>query len=135
MQVFDAPTRETCTVRRIRTNTALQAFVTLNDPVYVECAQALARRIVREAPGDDAARARHGCRLATQRAATDAEVDALVGLVASQRAHFAEHAEEAVQLATDPLGPLADGDEPVELAVWSVAANVLLNLDEVLTKP
>ena len=48
MSTFDAPSRELCTVRRIRTNTPLQAFVTLNDPVYVEAAQALARRIVRE---------------------------------------------------------------------------------------
>ena len=48
MATFDAPSRETCTLRRIRTNTPLQAFVTLNDPVYVEAAQALARRIVKE---------------------------------------------------------------------------------------
>src|SRR5207244_3435749 len=57
MATFDAPSRETCTVRRIRTNTPLQAFVTLNDPVYVEAAQALARRVIKEggaSPADGA---------------------------------------------------------------------------------
>ena len=63
MTTFDAPSRETCTVRRIRTNTPLQTFVTLNDPVYVEAAQALARRIVREAASDLEARARFGLAL------------------------------------------------------------------------
>src|SRR5207245_10274683 len=48
MAAFDAPSRETCAIRRVRTNTPLQAFVTLNDPVYVEAAQALARRIMKE---------------------------------------------------------------------------------------
>ena len=47
MAQFDAPNREVCTVRRIRTNTPLQALVTLNDPVYVEAAQSLARRMMR----------------------------------------------------------------------------------------
>ena len=48
MAVFDAPSREICAIRRVRTNTPLQSLVTLNDPVYVEAAQALARRIVRD---------------------------------------------------------------------------------------
>ena len=63
MATFDAPSRETCTVRRIRTNTPLQALVTLNDPVYVEAAQALARRIVREGGATAEERAEFGLRL------------------------------------------------------------------------
>src|SRR5437762_4327071 len=50
MATFDAPSRETCSLRRIRTNTPLQAFVTMNDPAYVEASQALARRIMRGCP-------------------------------------------------------------------------------------
>ena len=60
MATFDAPSREICTVRRVRTNTPLQAFVTLNDPVYVEAAQALARRIVAEGGVDAEDRVRFG---------------------------------------------------------------------------
>src|SRR5207245_7531730 len=63
MTTFDAPSREICVVRRIRTNTPLQAFVTLNDPVYVEIAQALARRIVKEGGKTDAERDRKSTRL------------------------------------------------------------------------
>src|SRR3712207_9502045 len=62
---FDAPSREICTVRRTPTNTPLQAFVTLNDPCFVECAQALARRIVREGGSDSATRARWALALVT----------------------------------------------------------------------
>ncbi|MFT5288131.1 MAG: hypothetical protein ACI8QS_001901 [Planctomycetota bacterium] len=134
LQVFDAPTRETCTIRRIRTNTALQAFVTLNDPVFVECAQALGRRMLREVDGDDAARAAYGLQLATQRPPQPAEIAAIVALVEENRAHYADQLEEARLLCSDPLGPLADSEDPVEFAAWTVAGNVLLNLDEVLTK-
>ena len=63
MTTFDAPSREVCSVRRIRTNTPLQAFVTLNDPVYVEAAQALARRIVHEGGASPEERCRYALRL------------------------------------------------------------------------
>ena len=63
MATFDAPSREVCTVRRPRTNTPLQALVTLNDPVYVEAAQALARRMVREGGSTDPERAVRGLSL------------------------------------------------------------------------
>ena len=71
MTTFDAPTRETCTSRRFRTNTPLQAFVTLNDPAYVEAAQALARRIVREGGETAEERARFGLELALVRPADE----------------------------------------------------------------
>src|SRR4029077_4623659 len=81
MATFDAPSRELCTVRRIRTNTPLQAFVTLNDPVYVEAAQALARRIVREGGKSRADRARFGLRLCLVRPPRDEQVQQLVALL------------------------------------------------------
>ncbi len=80
MAVFDAPSREICAIRRIRTNTPLQSFVTLNDPVYVEAAQALARRIVREGGTNVASRVRHGLRLCLCRPPRPEQVEPLVDL-------------------------------------------------------
>jgi hypothetical protein len=131
---FDAPSRETCTVRRIRTNTPLQAFVTLNDPVYVEAAQALARRIVREGGTTAEDRAHYGLRLCLGRPPRPEQVRQVVTLFEAGLAHYRQDADAARKLATDPLGPLPECLDPAELAAWTVAANVLLNLDGVLTK-
>ncbi len=106
MATFDAPSRELCTVRRIRTNTPLQAFVTLNDPVYVEAAQALARRIVIEGGATTADRARFALKLCLVRPPRDEQVLQLVALYTDELAHFKADVKSAEQLATDPLGPL-----------------------------
>ena len=134
MATFDAPNREVCTVRRTRTNTPLQALVTLNDPVYVEAAQALARRIVAEGGATVADRVRHGVRLALGRPATESEITRLVKLHASVHAGFKADPEAAKKMATDPLGPLPATLAPADLAAWTTVANVLLNLDEVVMK-
>ncbi len=134
MATFDAPSREVCAVRRIRTNTPLQAFVTLNDPVYVEAAQALARRIVKEGGTTVEERARYGLRLALARPPVDEQVKRVVALYESEREHYRKDAKAAQAMATDPLGPLPAGMEPDDLAAWTVIGNVLLNLDGVLTK-
>jgi hypothetical protein len=134
MATFDAPSREICSVRRIRTNTPLQAFVTLNDPVYVEASQALARRIVTEGGASIEDRVRFALRLALSRPPAAEQVDGLATLYRSERAHYATDRAAAVALATEPLGPLPGGMDPAELAAWTTVANVLLNLDGVLTK-
>lgn len=134
MEAFDAPNREICAVRRLRTNTPLQAFVTLNDPVFVEAAQGLARRLVREGGARDVDRIQYAFDLALGRAPTIEERETLLELLASERAHYLEHLEEANLLATEPLGPLPDGLEAPEAAAWTVFANVLLNLDALLVK-
>ena len=134
MTTFDAPSREFCVPRRIRTGTPLQALVTLNDPAFVEMAQAMARRIVREGGDSEQQRARWALELALCREAGQDEVDRLVGLFDSERAHYALNVEEARQLAEDPLGPVPDGMDPSELAAWTVVANVIMNLDEFLTR-
>lgn len=134
MATFDAPSRETCTVRRVRTNTPLQAFVTLNDPVYVEAAQALARRIVREGGTTPEEGARFGLRLCLCRPPTAEQVHHVAALFESERQHYAKDAKAALALATEPLGPLPTGMDAVELAAWTVVANVLLNMDRVLMK-
>ncbi len=131
---FDAPSREVCTVRRPRTNTPLQALVTLNDPVYVEAAQALARRMA--AGGETVKdRARLGFRLCLARPPEEAELARLLDLFQAARKGFANAPEQARRMATDPLGPAPDGADVVELATWTAVANVLLNLDETLMRP
>lgn len=135
MLAFDAPSREVCTVRRIRTNTPLQALVTLNDPVYIEAAQAMARRVLREAPEPDLdARLRYAYLLAACRPPEDAELETLRALYNDGVDHFSKDGAVALAMATDPLGPAPPASDPAELASWTVVSNVLLNMDEILTK-
>ena len=134
MTTFDAPSRETCSLRRFRTNTPLQAFVMMNDPVYVEAAQALARRIMKEGGSSPAERAAFGLRLCLVRPPTKEQTDALVKLFESELAHCRGDPAAAAKLATEPHGPLPDGMDPADAAAWTVVANVLLNLDGVLMK-
>jgi hypothetical protein len=134
MATFDAPSREVCSVRRIRTNTPLQAFVTLNDPAYVEAAQALARRIVHEGGASPEERSRYALRLCQVAPPQPKQVGELVSLLLSERKHFRKDLKAAHALATEPLGQLPAGLDESELAAWTVVANVLLNLDGVLTR-
>src|SRR5207247_828532 len=89
MAAFDAPSREVCTLRRVRSNTPLQALVTLNDPVYIEAAQALARRIA-EHGGSAADKARYGFRLCLARLPKDGELGPLVSLYEETRKDYAK---------------------------------------------
>jgi hypothetical protein len=134
MTTFDAPSRETCTIRRSRTNTPLQAFVTLNDPVYVEASQALARRIVKEGGATAEERARFALRLCLARPPQAEQVKQVLALYESEREHYGKDAAAALKLATEPLGPLPPGMEAADAAAWTVVANVLLNLDGVMAK-
>ena len=137
MATFDAPNREVCTIRRPRTNTPLQALVTLNDPVYVEAAQGLARRMVREGGSTAADRAARGFRLVVARQPSTVEVERLVSLHDEVTADYHRDPAAARAMATEPLGPLpADlGGDVVDLAAWTVVANVILNLDEAFMCP
>jgi hypothetical protein len=135
MTTFDAPSRELCTVRRINTNTPLQALVTLNDPAYIEAAQALARRMVKETAGNKLEdRLAKGLQLALIRPAQPNEIAALAKLYETRRAYYAAHPEEASKFATDPLGPLPEGLAATELAALTAVGNVILNLDEFVTR-
>jgi hypothetical protein len=134
LTTFDAPSFELCMVKRGRTNTPLQALALLNDLTYVEAARALAERMLREAPGEDAARLRHGFRLATGRAPTEAESELLAGGLAGHLATFAaapEDAEAFVRNGDSAPDPALDR---VQLAAYTAVAGVLLNLDETITK-
>ena len=134
MVTFDAPSRETCTFRRLPTNTPLQAYVTLNDPVYVEAAQALGRRLVREGGATTEDRIRFGLNLVLARPPEKSQITELKTLFETELTHYQDADQEAVKLATHPLGTLPGGLSAAEAAAWTVVANVLLNLDGVLTK-
>ena len=136
MVAFDATSREYCAVSRVRTNTPLQALVTLNDPVYVEAAQALARRVLAETGNDHDrdARIRLAFRLALLRPPRDAETARLAALLDNERAHYRSDRKQAERVATAPIGPAPEGVDIAELAAWTVVCNVILNLDEFLTK-
>jgi mono/diheme cytochrome c family protein len=134
MATFDAPDRTVCTVKRVPTNTPLQALVTLNDPVYVECAQALARKIVAEGGASVREKAAYGFRRCLARAPKDPEVNRLVALFEEMRAKFAADKTKATAMATEPLGALPPGMDVTDLAAWTVVGNVLLNLDEMFLK-
>jgi mono/diheme cytochrome c family protein len=134
MVTFDAPDRNVCAVKRPRTNTPLQALVTLNDPVFVEAAQALARRLVKEGGATVEARAAHGFRLCLTRPPQPAELERLVNLYREARERFAADPKAAAAMATEPIGPMPAGMDTVDLAAWTVVGNVLLNLDEMLAR-
>lgn len=134
MTTFDASSREVCTMRRIRTNTPLQALVTLNDPVYVEAAQALARRIVSDASSTAQDRAGYGFELCLSRPPSEAELQSIVRLYELALGRFQADPDQATRMATDPIGPAPAGQNVAELAAWTVVANMLLNLDEALAR-
>jgi hypothetical protein len=133
LTTFDATSREACTLKRSRSNTPLQALVTLNDPVYVEAAQALGRRMA-AAPGSRREQLTQGVRLCLARVPSNAELDRLEQLYTQAHAAYSERPEAARSWAENPLGPLPAGAAPADYAAWTLVANVLLNLDEFLMK-
>jgi hypothetical protein len=135
MAALDAPNRDVCSIRRVRTNTPLQAYVTLNDPAYVEAAQALARRILREGGTSSADRCRYALSLCLVRPPEAKQVEQLLALwTSAEEEYFRTDAKAAHVLAKSPLAQSSNDKDAAELAAWTVVANVLLNLDGVLTK-
>ena len=133
MATFDAPNREVCTLRRSVTNTPLQALVTMNDPVYVESAQALAR-VMLSYNGPIQDQIAVGFERCVLRPPTEDELTSLNELFEETQTTLTSQPDNAAKLATDPLGPLPDGMNPVTAAAMTVVSNVLLNLDEMFLK-
>jgi hypothetical protein len=130
---FDAPSREVACERRPRTNTPLQALAVLNDKAFVEPAAALARRMVTEVKGGEREQAVYGFRLCVARRPAAAEVDLLLGLYQENLAKYQKDSAAAKAMVGLLPPPSAKVDQ-AELAAWTVVANVLLNLDETITK-
>ncbi len=137
LQTFDAPNGDASCVRRLRSNTPLQALTSLNEPQFVEAAQALARRTVAEGGKTDEQRIRYAFRQVLSRAPNAKESRILLDLLAKQRARVAEGWVSATELATGrngTPGELPDGITPTTLAAYTAVSRALLNLDEAITK-
>ncbi|MBC8355662.1 MAG: PSD1 domain-containing protein [Planctomycetes bacterium] len=135
MLMFDAGSGEVCQIRRIRTNTPLQALVTLNDPVYIEAAGGLASRVLHEqSEADTAARVSRAFRIVLVRPPTEQETARLGSMYESTLAEFQadEAAVESLIKSSNVAVPAKA--QKAELAAWIVVANVLLNLDETLMR-
>jgi hypothetical protein len=142
---FDATSREFCTVRRVRTNTPLQALTLLNDEVYFEAARALAARATLEtaAPANvgskaiERARAAYAFRLCTSRTPSREETNRIVLSFEHQLAHYKARPADAAKVMHDPAAPNGGPTAKrrlAEAAAWTLVANALLNLDETVTK-
>lgn len=130
---FDAGSGEVCLVRRIRTNTPLQALITLNDPVYLEAAAALANRMIDSSPNAQE-RVQHGLRLALIRPATDKDTQPLIGLLNDASAAYEADPKQADALIQSARGKCPPNMPTHEYAAWIVTASTILNLDEFLSR-
>jgi hypothetical protein len=134
MSTFDAPSRETCTMRRPRTNTPLQALALLNDVQFVEASRKLAERMMTEGGATAESKAATGFRLATARAPRPDELAVLLGAFGQSLSEYVAHKDEANKLLAVGASPKNDQLDPAELAAWTMVANMILNLDETITK-
>jgi hypothetical protein len=136
---LDATSRETCTIRRVTTNTPIAAFALLNDPVYVKAARALAKKTVEQRATDSKTRANFAFRQVLGRPPSDGELGRLVELFESERANYEKHQDAAMALISEvsdkkPKVKEAPTGDVAAMAAWTVVGNVLLNLDETLTR-
>jgi hypothetical protein len=134
LMTFDAPDRETCTVRRARTNTPLQALVLMNDPTYVEASRKFAERIMKEGGGSLDERLKFAFRSTLSRTPTAAELAVLRSIYDKQLARFKVSPDAAKKLLAVGESPRDESLDAAELAAWSIVASALMNLDETLTK-
>jgi hypothetical protein len=133
LAVFDAATREFCTVRETRTNTPLQALTLLNDPAYVEAARVLAERVMNQRV-EPKARLGLAFVLLTGREPKQRELTVLAGSLERHRARFAARPDEATKLLAVGQAPVDLKLEATELAAYAAVCGTILNLDEAVTK-
>jgi hypothetical protein len=137
LQTFDAPNGDSSCVRRMRSNTPLQALISLNEPQFAECARALARRTLTDGGRTDATRITYAFRRALSRRPTPNEQRELLALLNKEERHIAEGWVNPLELATgkdEKPVDLPQGATPTQLAAYTVVSRVLLNLDETITK-
>ena len=131
---FDAPDRETCIVRRERTNTPLQALVLLNDPIYIEAARGLAQRAILDGGSTSDERLGYAFRIVTGRHPTPAEAAVLSAELRDRLQAFAADPETAKRLVAIGESQSDASLSAGELAAWTMVARLILNLDEAITK-
>jgi hypothetical protein len=137
LQAFDAPVGDFACVKRARSNSPVQALTGLNEPIFLEAAQALGRRILVEGGTTDAERVVFAFKLCVGRTPTEAEAKVVMGLQAKQAEKFADPKADpwavAVSSAADAR-KLPNNATPAQLASWVAVARVMLNLDETISK-
>ncbi|APZ94254.1 DUF1553 domain-containing protein [Fuerstiella marisgermanici] len=131
---FDAPTRETCTVNRPRTNTPLQALVLMNDVTYVEAARAMAQRIMELPSGNTADRIEFAFRLATARTPVAKETQVLQRIYEQQLKRFENNPQAALDLLSAGESQRDPSLDTAHHAAWTTVASMILNLNETITK-
>ena len=134
MSTFDAPDRETCQVRRARTNTPLQALVLMNDVQFIEAARKFAERVMSEGGSDVGQRVAFAFRTVLARQPSSSEVDTLTRLFNDYQTEFKEHPESATKLLAAGESPRNESLDAAELGAWTMIAHLLLNLSETVTK-
>ena len=134
---FDAPNADFSCAGRVRSNTPLAALASLNDPIFVEAARAMALRVLREGGATELERIDFAFRLCISRRPTSAELDEVLKLLQSRRKRLAEGWISINEVATGDSTKRPEPPSqatPQDVAAWSIVARVLLNLDETLSK-
>jgi hypothetical protein len=134
MEIFNAPSRETCVMIRERTNTPLQALVTLNDPQFIEAARKMAENILSDRSQDVVGHLQQAAGRLLSRPLSEPELAIVQKSMQKLLAYYQAHEGEASKLLHVGESPLAGEIPPGELAAWTMTVNQLLNLDEVLNK-
>ena len=134
MMAFDAPTREKCVVQRPRTNTPMQALVTLNDVQFVEAARFFAQRVLQQGGADFEAQLDYAMQLTTARPADELRRRVFRSLYDSQLKVFRDDAKRAVELLDFGEAKRDESLDPARHAAWTTVASAILNLDEVITR-
>lgn len=131
---FDTATRRVCTLRVTRTNTPLQALILLNDVTFLETARVFAERVLREGGKTPEERLTYGFRLATSRLPRPTELRILLRNIKRSQTFYDAHKEEALKLLQVGEWKRDASLDPVELATYTSATSLILNLDEVISK-
>ena len=134
MNILDAPSREACTIRRERTNTPMQALMLMNDPQFFEAARAFAERTVKEGGETPQERIAYLFEAATARLPKPREEALLLETFQIHYQELAANPEAAKELITIGESTPDETLDAVEVAAWTMIANLILNLDEVLNK-
>jgi Protein of unknown function (DUF1553)/Protein of unknown function (DUF1549)/Planctomycete cytochrome C len=134
LATFDAPDRETCTVRRARTNTPLQALILLNDPTYLEAARKLAERVLLQPQSQFDERIEFAFKALLCRTPTARETQVLQNLLQERMSYYSVHPQAAAELLTAGESPRDESLDVPELASWTMVASSILNLDEAVTR-
>ncbi|MFM9117801.1 MAG: DUF1553 domain-containing protein, partial [Planctomycetota bacterium] len=134
LEIFNAPNRETCVVRRERTNTPLQALVTLNDPQFIEAARHVAQLTLREGGATTDERLNFVAQRLLERPWSERELPIVRKSWADLGAFYQAHGEDAKQLIAVGESKPDEKLEAADLAAWTMLVNQVLNLDEVLSK-